>query len=66
MTIQHAPPSTNGRTAAASTDTGSAAPRPAPARSHLAVRPRRLLVPALLALGVILILRHFEQSTAAS
>ena len=39
----------------------------APARSaarHLRIRPAKLLVPAMLTLGVILILRYFEQSTA--
>ena len=32
-------------------------------RQKAGVRPRKLLVPVLLALGVILVLRRFEQST---
>ena len=37
----------------------------APAKRHLRIRPARLLVPVMLALGIILIIRYFEQSTAA-
>ncbi len=32
-------------------------------RKRAGVRPRKLLVPMVLALGVILVLRRFEQST---
>ena len=35
-----------------------------PRRGRRAVRPARLLLPILLVLGVIALLRHFEQSTA--
>jgi hypothetical protein len=35
-----------------------------PRRGRRAVRPARLLLPVLLLLGVIAVLRHFEQSTA--
>jgi hypothetical protein len=34
-------------------------------RRRTAVRPRKLMLPVLLALGVIFILQYFEQSTAA-
>ncbi len=48
---------TNGRHPAPTSDT--------PAKRHLRIRPARLLVPVMLAVGVILIIRYFEQSTAS-
>jgi hypothetical protein len=42
-----------------------AEPPAARSRRRTTVRPRKLMLPVLLALGVIFILRYFEQSTAA-
>jgi hypothetical protein len=54
-------PSTNGRVKVEKAISGA---REAMQASHKSrVRPRKLLVPLLLALGVIVVLRRFEQST---
>jgi hypothetical protein len=60
-TAGRTPPSTNGRVKVEQAISGA---RDAmQARRRGGVRTRRLLVPVLLALGVIFVLRRFEQST---
>jgi hypothetical protein len=50
--------------------TNGASPHPADGaaetrRRALSVRPGKLMLPVLLALGIMFVLRYFEQSTAA-
>ncbi len=53
--------STNGRVKVEQAITGAREAMQASRKGR--VRPRKLLVPVLLALGVIIVLRRFEQST---
>ncbi len=53
--------STNGRVKVEQAITGAREAMQASQKGRL--RPRKLIVPVLLALGVIYVLRHFEQST---
>jgi hypothetical protein len=63
MTVEH-PPSANGRVKVEQATTGTRTQR-ARLKRAFRVRPGRMALPVLLALGVILLLRHFEDSTAA-
>jgi hypothetical protein len=68
MTITHRP-STNGHAGSRGVPqenphVGEGARSATRSGSRFGVRPRRLLMPALLALGVVLMLRYFEQTTS--